>query len=197
MTDPVSIGPLAAFLILVASGAVMTIVGDWHVALIALIGQYVAVGALLAAAPASSLMWTYVIVGGLAAVILYLGNRRRRGEPDHPVTGAAFRTVAFLLVALVATIAALRFPLPFVDAPTSLVCMWLAGLFVVQAALFQQPTRMAIAALSLLNALALYEQKAEGSLLLLFWAVAAQLLIGVAAGYLQFAWREGVREEEP
>lgn len=185
MAAPIDMGLIAAFGLLVISGVLVTLTVDWRLALVAAAGQYVALGMLLRTVAPDILAYLYILVGGLACLILYLGRRAQgRGGAEAHI-GTAFRAVALLLALLLAGIASILWPLPFATEFISLACFTLAALFVAQVTLFQEPMRAGLGVLFLLSGLVLYEQSAEGSLLLVAWAAVGHLLVSLAAGHLQ------------
>ncbi len=198
MAALIDVGPVAAFGLLVISGVLVTLTADWRLALAAAAGQYIAVGMLLRTLASASLAWLYILVGGLACVILYLGRRAQAQTRAQTLTGGAFRAAALLLALFIAGVGSIMWPLPFTDAFVSLACFLLAVLFLAQVTLFQEPMRIGLGVLSLLSAMALYEQSVVGSLLFTAWVAAGHLLVSLAAGYLQAFWRQtDTLEERP
>ncbi len=196
MAAPIDIGPLAAFGLLVISGVLVTLTADWRLALAAAAGQYVAVAMLLRTVASDTLAWVYIVVGGLACLILFLGRRAQRPGRTEPNIGMAFRVAVLLLALLIAGLASTLWPLPFATEFISLACFTLAALFAAQVILYQEPMRVGLGLLFLLSGVALYEQSAEGSLLLAAWAAVGHLLVSLAAGYLQTFWRRPEALEE-
>ena len=196
MAIPIEVSPVAAFgLLLIGSGAV-TLTADWRLALAATAGQYVAVALLLGTLASAPLAWLYVLVGGLACLILYLGRRAQETARSEAHVGAPFRAAALLLALLIAGVASTVWTLPFASEFISLACYTLAAVFVAQVALFREPMRVGVGLLSLLSGVALYAQSAEGSLLFTTWVAAAHLLASLATGYLQALWGQPDAAEE-
>lgn len=178
--------PLLGFGLLIGGIALAALAADARLALVALIAQYAGAAFVMAGASAQVVAWLHLVVGGLAAVILYLGVRTVPTE--RPGRDAAlhlpFRAVALLLTLAAGVLLAARWPLPYANNLTSLACYALTAGFTAQVGLFREPARVGMATLTLLIATSLYAQAAGGSLLLVGLVLAAHLLTGLGAGHL-------------
>ncbi|MDH7490285.1 MAG: hypothetical protein QHH80_12370 [Anaerolineae bacterium] len=177
--------PLVGFGILVGGVALAALAADARLALVALVAQYVG-GAMVMAGLAPAVAWLHLAVGGLAALILYLGIRARPADgTERALTlRLPFRLAALVLTLTAAGVLAVRWPLPYASDLTSLACYALAAGFIAQMGLFREPARAGMATLTLLIAASVFAQAAGGSLFLIGLLLAAHLLTGLAAGHL-------------
>ncbi len=180
--------PLLGFGILAGGIALAALAADARLALVALLAQY-AGSAIAMAASSQAIAWLHLAVGGLAAVILYLGIGAR--PADRPERAAIlrlpFRVIALLLTLAAGGVLAMQWPLPYASGLASLACYGLAAGSVAQMGLFCEPARVGMAALTLLIAASLYAQSASGSLLLAGLVLVAHLLTSLAAAHLHSA----------
>ena len=179
------------------SGVLAVLAGDARLALIAMAGQYIGAGLLLASAGAGEIAWLHVAVGSLACLILALGLR---GQPkSYRETDALlplpFRIAALGLTLVAAAVLYQQWTLPYTDALTTLACFGLVGLLVAQAGLHRAPIRAGMAVMTLLTATSLYLYAAGGGLALTAGTLAAHLMAGLAAGHLQSTWNAAAEEE--
>lgn len=173
--------PLLGFGVLAGGIALAALAADARLALVALLAQYVG-SAMMMAASSQAIAWLHLAVGGLAAVILYLGIRARPAE--RAMMRLPFRAVALLLTLAASVLVAVQWPLPYANELASLACYALAAGFVAQMGLFREPARVGMAALTLLIAASLYVQSAGGSLLIAGLVLVAHLLTSLAAAHL-------------
>lgn len=177
--------PLLGFGILAGGIALAALATDARLALLGLLAQY-AGSAIVMAASSQGIAGLHLAVGGLAAVILYLGIRARPANSAERATilRLPFRIVALLLTVAAGGVLAAQWPLPYASGLASLACYGLAAGSVAQMGLFREPARVGMAALALLVAASLYAQSAGGSLLLAGIGLAAHLLTSLAAAHL-------------
>ncbi len=131
---------------LAVTTAILVLVGDWRLSLIALAAQYVLVTALLATVVQFQVAMVRLIGGGLVAVMLYVTAQRvRRGwirrarnagwtnaadiaalfEREPFIIGWPFRLVALALVAVSVTSMGTQFLFPNTTLLVWLVSLWL------------------------------------------------------------------------
>lgn len=124
---------------LVVTGAILVIVKDWRIALLALAVQYILVASLLATLVPPQIALMRVVAGALAAAILYITARRtapdtrtlsrqeRAALPPPFLIGWPFRAVSLVMVGVSAI--ALTGVTNFLSVPALfwLVSLWLMG----------------------------------------------------------------------
>ncbi len=189
--------PLLGFGIMTAGIAVAALAADDRLALVALIAQYVGSAFVMAATSAQTIAWLHLLVGGLAAVVLYLGVRTRPADDSDRAAAPRlpFRAVSLLLTWAAGGVLAVQWPLPYVDGLTSLACYALAAGFAAQMGLFREPARVGMATLTLLTVASIYAQAAGGTLFLIAMILSGHLLTGLAASHAHSA--PCAAEEEP
>lgn len=180
--------PLLGFGILAGGIALAALATDARLALLGLLAQYVG-GAMVMSGSSQAIAGLHLAVGGLAAVILYLGIRVRPADSAERaiILRLPFRVVALLLTVAAGGVLAAQWPLPYASGLASLACYGLAAGTVAQMGLFREAARVGMAALTLLVAASLYAQSAGGSLFLVGLVLAAHLLTSLAAAHLHGA----------
>lgn len=186
------------------TGALIFMVRDWRVVLLALLGQYVSMGMILSQMIPAEIALIKVLVGALVCPMLYLaarqsgwntlaivdGNQRSPfGDIANirdplPWTGLAFRALGLCLVFVLATVLMRDYPLPGAPTDVGLNCYWLmlVGLFVLM--LSGQPLLAGPGLLTALSGFELLYTLLESSLIIVFLLAAVNLLLTASISYL-------------
>lgn len=205
-----------AVLGLFATGALIVLVRDWRITLLALLGQYVMVGVILSRLVLPEIALIKVLIGALICPMLYLAARQSgwslflltealeplpRGgyaENDGPAVfrvGLSFRVLAVTLVLVLAIVINQTYPLPLVPPDVGLGCYWLilTGLLVLM--LTEEPLKAGPGLLTAIAGFELLYTPLELSLTVVFlWAV-VNLLLAVSIAYLAAARGVSAPEE--
>ncbi|MGC8879840.1 MAG: hypothetical protein ACP5R2_11515 [Anaerolineae bacterium] len=188
---------------LIAS-ALILLVRDWRVMLLALLGQYVAVGFILSQLIPPEIALIKVLVGALICPMLYLAARQSgwsvlaKVDPAQqsfskevtgmrdplPWTGLAFRALALCLVFVLATVLIRDYPLPGAPPDVGLSCYWLMLVGVVVLMLSGQPLLAGPGLLTALTGFELLYTLLESSLVIVFLLAGVNLLLTAAISYL-------------
>jgi hypothetical protein len=185
------------------TGALILLVRDWRAMLLALLGQYVAVGFILAQLIPPEIALIKVLVGALICPMLYLAARQSgwsvlaKVDPAQPFskevtgmrdplpwTGLAFRALALCLVFVLATVLIRDYPLPGVPPDVGLSCYWLMLVGVVVLMLSGQPLLAGPGLLTALTGFELLYTLLESSLVIMFLLAGVNLLLTAAISYL-------------
>lgn len=186
------------------TGALILLVRDWRVILLALLGQYLAVGVILSQLIPPEIALIKVLVGALICPMLYLAARQSgwsvlakvdlaqqsfSGEVASmrdplPWTGLAFRTLVLCLVFVLATVLIRDYPLPGTPPDVGLSCYWLMLVGVVVLMLSEQPLLAGPGLLTALTGFELLYSLLESSLVIMFLLAGVNLLLTAAISYL-------------
>jgi hypothetical protein len=195
----------AAIIGLLVTGAVLILVRDWRLTLLALLGQYVLAGVVLSQMVLPEVALIKTLIGALICPMLYLAARQSgwgflsspdvlarmpgtgyAGQSAPPVfrTGLAFRLLAATLVLVLAVVISQTHLLAAMPADVALGCTWLilAGLLVLM--LTEEPLKAGPGLLAVITGFELVYTPLETSLaVVLMWAF-VNLLLAVAISYL-------------
>ncbi len=187
------------------TGALIILVRDWRVTLLALLGQYVMVGIVLLQLTSPEIALIKVLVGALICLMLYLAARQSgwgvlsradvalvtssgdsiSNERDPlPWISIAFRALVMSLVFVLALQLGRDYPLPDVPPDVGLGCYWLmlVGLMVLM--LTEWPLLAGPGLLTALTGFELFYTPLESSLIVTFLLAMVNLLLAVAISYL-------------
>jgi len=176
------------------AGAVIYLIAEWRIRLLALLGQYFALGLLFAhlfdTRPELALLKT--LVGWLVCGALFLSARTReeatRGALHfHWAADLPFRIITLTVMVLVAYLAAQRYPLPFLTADLSAACFLLLVLAVLFIGTDGDAGVAGLGVLNLLSGLDLFYSAWDPGLLVTGLMVIVTLLAGLAISYLTVA----------
>ncbi len=186
------------------AGALILLVRDWRVVLLALLGEYMAVGFILSQRLPAEIVLIKVLVGALVCPMLYLAARQsgwsvlaKVGIDQQlfsrditsvrdplPWTGPAFRALALCLVFVLATVLVRDYPLPEVPPDVGLSCYWLMLVGLVVLMLTGQPLLAGPGLLTALTGFEMLYTFLESSLIIVFLLAAVNLLLTAAISYL-------------
>ncbi|MGQ9501419.1 MAG: hypothetical protein ACUVSF_05940 [Anaerolineae bacterium] len=186
------------------TSALILLVRDWRVILLALLGQYVAVGIILSQMISPEIALIKVLVGALICPMLYLAARQsgwsipakfdatRQSFPGDAVsirdpllwTGLAFRVLILYLVFVLATVLTHDYPLPGIPSDVGLSCYWLMLVGLVVLMLTGQPLLAGPGLLTALTGFELLYTLLESSLIIVFLLAAVNLLLTASISYL-------------
>lgn len=198
----------AAYLVLLAAG-ILTVIWDWRVAILALVGHYFAVGLLYAEVLDPRLAMVKLLVGVFVCLILYFtarqvgwgalppdlseeealqwrGERRLRFGLYLSPGSLPFRLLLALLLIVVVVVLSRRpgYQLPAVPEAVNLAVYALVGLGLVNAGLTGEPLRSGIGLLLVLSGFELFYNTVEQSILMLAFLAGANLAVALAIAYL-------------
>jgi hypothetical protein len=190
-------GELAIVGLLVA-GALIVLVRDWRISLLALLGQYLLAGLILSRLILPEIALIKVLIGALICPMLYLaarqagwgaGRRLLHAPAQNGVLpgGLAFRLLAVTLMALVAMTLSRSYPLPVIPRDVGLGSYWLMlnGLLVLM--LSEEPLKAGQGLLTGIIGFELLYASLERSLALVWLWAAVNLLLALAIAYLVVA----------
>lgn len=184
--------PLAGLFV---ASALLVLVRDWRVSLLAVLSQYVLVGLVLARLVLPEVALIKVLIGALICPMLYLAARQAGWGAHRDLLpgmsqgevfpgGRAFRLLAVTLAALVAVTLSQEYPLPVVPPDVGLASYWLmlVGLLILM--LTEEPLKAGQGLLTVILGFELLYALIERSLALVWlWAV-VNLLLALAISYL-------------
>lgn len=201
---------------LLASVAVVMLVSDWRVSLLALAGQYILVAILLSTLIPLQIAAVRMIAGGMVATMFYITarrvysrKRRQQRTPeempffDEPVRGVfwmnlPFRIIALALVAL--SVIALSGQFVLLNAPT---LFWVTGLWLalgglVTIALTRDALKLGMGLLFFTSGFGIIYLSIDNSLLIYALLVISDLVIALAVSHIATvpAQSEGRRRGE-
>lgn len=201
-------GMPAAYLIL-AAGALLTVLWDWRASIFALLVQYLAASLLYVEVLDPRLAVVKLFTGVFACIMLYftarqtvLGEltvrsnagdvvalwRERRADLAELLspTSLLFRFLLALLVAVGLLVLAERpgYQLPAVPAAQNLAVLALVGFGLVNAGLTSEPFRRGVGLLLVLSGVELFYNTLEQSIVMLTALATANLLVAIAIAYL-------------
>jgi len=174
------------------AGAVIYLIAEWRIRLLALLAQYFFVGImftrLFSERPEMALVKT--IVGWLSCAAIYLSARIRQetaSEGKLELNWAAnlpFRIVSLLLMTVIAYLASQRYALPFVSGDLALTCFLLTVLALLFIGTEQDVVVIGIGVLNLLAALDIFYSVQDPGLLVTGLLIMVNLLVSLAVSYL-------------
>lgn len=187
---------------LLVSVAVVMLVSDWRVSLLALAGQYILVAILLSTLIPLQIAAVRMIAGGMVATMFWITARRvnagRRRQQrslqdiewfDEPVRGVfwmnlPFRIIALALVAL--SVIALSAQFVLLNAPT---LFWVTGLWLamgglVTIALTRDALKLGMGLLFFTSGFGIIYLSIDNSLLIYALLVIADLVIALAVSHI-------------
>jgi hypothetical protein len=180
------------------TAALIVLVDDWRVSLLALLGQYILAGLVLSRLALPEVALIKVLVGALICPMLYLAARQAgwlaRRNPYSAAAqraifpaGRAFRLLAVTLMGLLAMALSQTYPLPVIPADVGLASYWLMlnGLLILM--LTEHPFKAGQGLLTGITGFELLYTSIERSLAMVWlWAV-VNLLLTLAIAYLVVA----------
>lgn len=176
------------------AGAVIYLIAEWRIRLLALLGQYFALGILFAhlfdTRPELALLKT--LVGWLVCGALFLSARTREEATAgalhlHWAADLPFRIITLTVMVLVAYLATQRYPLPFLTTDLSAACFLLLVLAVLFIGTDGDAGVAGLGVLNLLSGLDLFYSAWDPGLLVTGLMVVVTLLAGLAISYLTVA----------
>ncbi len=195
--------------------AIVMLIADWRVSLLALAGQYILVAILLSTLIPLQIAAVRMIAGGLVATMFYItarrvkGSRRQRSPSDPPVLeepirsgvfwmNMPFRIIALALVAL--SVIALSGQFVLLNAPT---LFWVTGLWLamgglVTIALTRDALKLGMGLLFFTSGFGIIYLSIDSSLLVYGLLVVSDLVIALAVSHIASvpAQMEGRRRGE-
>ncbi len=187
---------------LVLTTAVLIVVRDWRLSLVALLIQYILAGLLLTRLVRPEIAAVRVFAGALICPILYLSIRsvpwgRSPISPYRQIfpLGWPFRLLSTLLVGLTIYPVPARYPLPNLPPDVNFAVYWLAAMGVLLLALTEEPLKAGLGLLTVLLAGEVFLVTVVSSLSLvgLMWVV--DVLVALAIAYLITAGHARPAEE--
>ncbi len=177
-----------------AAGAVIYLLAEWRIRILALFTQYFFIGILFTRLfgdrPEMALL--KMLVGWLVCGALYLSARIRQEALPRRVglqwaADVPFRALSLAIVTLVAYLASQRYALPFVSADLALACFLLVVLAVLYIGTENDAAVVGVGVLNLLAALDIFYSAQDPGLLVTGLLVMLNLLVGLAISYLTVA----------
>ncbi len=176
---------------LFVTGAIIYIVSQWHVRLVALLTQYFLIGILFSRlfADRPEMALVKMLVGWLICGALHLSARIReevnpREAPRHGKAEIPFRLVTLFTLTVAAAMAAQHYPLPFVPPDLTLACYLLAVLALLFIGTEADAVVVGVGLLNLLTALDLFYSAQDPAILVTGMILIIELLVGLAVSYL-------------
>ena len=181
---------------LIITGAILVIVADWRLALLALAAQYILVASLMTTLVPSPIAIMRVLAGALAAAILYITARRtvpdtRGMSPEERAAvsplfliGWPFRAVALVMVGVSAIALTGATNLLGVPALFWLVSLWLMGSGLLIVALTRDVIRFGLGLLTFDAGFGALYLAIDSGLAVFGALIAADLLIALAVAHL-------------
>jgi hypothetical protein len=190
------------------TGAIIVLVRDWRVSLLALLGQYVLAGLVLSRLVLPEVALIKVLIGALICPMLYLAARQAgwgvgQGSTSGPTqrevfpAGPAFRLLAVLLMGLLAMALSQNYPPPVVPPDVGLASYWLMlnGLLILL--LTEHPLKAGQGLLTAIVGFELLYAPIERSLAMVWLLAVVNLLLALAIAYLIVARDVGPSEGSP
>lgn len=172
------------------TGAVIYLIAEWRLRVLALFAQYIFIGVFFTRVfvdrPEMSLL--KVMVGWLICGALFLSARIRQSATDKPrfhwAADLPFRTLSLLMMTVVAYLASQRYTLPFVPPDLALGSIMLAVLALLFISTEEDAGVVGVGVLNLLAALDLFYSAQDPGLVVTGLLVMVNLLVGLAISYL-------------
>jgi hypothetical protein len=190
------------------TAAIIVLVRDWRVSLLALLGQYVLAGLVLSKLVLPEVALIKILIGALICPMLYLAARQAgwgvgQGSTLGPTqrevfpAGRAFRLLAVLLMGLLAMALSQNYPLPVVPPDVGLASYWLMlnGLLILM--LTEHPLKAGQGLLTAIVGFELLYAPIERSLAMVWLLAVVNLLLALAIAYLIVARNVGPSEGSP
>jgi len=200
-------------LIFFLTGSILLLAHDWRVSVLALVGQYLTMGAALVYLVKPEIAAAKVLVGLFIGLMLYLsarqaGWRQKLARSAHPLRalmgtsggaafppGRVFRLVVTLLLMVTAISLGQSYPIGDLPNATGIAVYWLALVGLTLLILSENPLKVGQGLLTAITGFELWYTTLEGSLLVVgLWGV-VNLLLALAVGYLAII-RGGELEED-
>jgi hypothetical protein len=193
-----------AVLGLFGTGALIALVRDWRVTLLALLGQYVMTGLILSRLVLPEIALIKMLIGALICPMLYLAARQsgwwlqsltdasvdsqRTKHPENNAgvfrVGLSFRLLAVALVLVITVVLNQTYPLPNIPPDVGLGAYWLMLIGLLILMLTEEPLKAGPGLLIVITGFELLYTSLEPSLAIVFlWAV-VNLMLAVAIAYL-------------
>ncbi len=176
---------------LFVTGAVIYIVSQWHVRLVALLTQYFLLGILFSRlfADRPEMALVKMLVGWLICGALHLSARIREEVEPRRVPKQGWAEVPFRLVTLAAltvgaALAAQHYPLPFVPPDLTLACYLLGVLALLFIGTEADAVVVGVGLLNLLAALDIFYSAQDPAILVTGMILIVELLVGLVVSYL-------------
>ena len=175
---------------LLLTGAIIYLVAEWRLRLLALFGQYFFIGVLFTRVfvdrPEMSLL--KVLVGWLICGALFLSARIRQSSSERPrfhwSADLPFRALSLVMMTVVAYLASQRYTLPFVPQDLALGCIMLVVLALLFIGTEEDSGVVGVGVLNLLAALDVFYSAQDPGLVVTGLLVMVNLLVGLAISYL-------------
>ncbi|MEA3310084.1 MAG: hypothetical protein U9Q70_11325 [Chloroflexota bacterium] len=173
------------------TGAIIYLIAEWRIRLLAFLAQYFFVGILFtrlfSERPEMALLKT--LVGWLVCGALYLSARIRQDAQGRQAAFSwaadiPFRAVALAMLTIVAYLASQRYALPFVTGELALTCFLLVALAVLFIGTEQDVVVVGVGILNLLAALDIFYSTQDPGLLVTGLLIIVSLLVALAISYL-------------
>lgn len=198
------------------TGALILLIRDWRVVLLALLGQYIAVGLTLSQLVLPEIALIKMLVGALICLMLYLAARQsgwsvfaslgvtRQSSLEDvadtrgplPWPGLTFRVLALCLVFVLTMVFARDYPLPGMPPEVGLSCYWLMLVGLIVLLLNGEPLLAGPGLLTALTGFELLYTCLESSLVIVFLLAAVNLLLTASISYLAALQRHSSSEEK-
>ncbi len=173
------------------SGAVIYLIAEWRIRLLALLVQYFFIGIVFARlfAERPELALLKMTVGWLVCGALYLSARIRQDSlPESKgfswSADLPFRALSLAMMTTVAYLASQRYILPFIPQDLSLACFLLVVLSVLYIGTAADAVVVGVGILNLLAALDIFYSASDPGLLVTGLLLMITLLVGLAVSYL-------------
>ncbi len=175
---------------LILTGAVIYLIAEWRLRILALFAQYIFIGVFFTRVfvdrPEMSLL--KVMVGWLVCGALFLSARIRQSATDKPhfhwAADLPFRTLSLLMMTVVAYLASQRYTLPFVPPDLALGSIMLVVLALLFISTEEDAGVVGVGVLNLLAALDLFYSAQDPGLVVTGLLIMVNLLVGLAISYL-------------
>ena len=172
------------------AGAVIYLVAEWRLRVLALFGQYFFIGVLFTRVfvdrPEMSLL--KVLVGWLVCGALFLSARIRQSVSERPrfhwAADLPFRALSLVMMTVVAYLASQRYALPFVPQDLALGCIMLVVLALLFISTEEDSGVVGVGVLNLLAALDVFYSAQDPGLVVTGLLIMVNLLVGLAISYL-------------
>lgn len=173
------------------AGAVIYLIAEWRIRLLAFLAQYFFIGILFtrlfSERPEMALL--KMLVGWLVCGALYLSARIRQDAQErqavfHWAADFPFRAVALTMMTVVTYLASQRYALPFVTGELALTTFLLVSLSLLFIGTEQDVVIVGIGVLNLLTALDIFYSAQDPGLLVAGLLIVVSLLASLAISYL-------------
>ncbi len=176
---------------LFVTGAIIYVVSQWHIRLLALLAQYFLLGILFSRlfSDRPEMALVKMLVGWLICAALHLSARIRedvdpRQAPRFRKAEIPFRLVTLFALTAAAAMAAQHYPLPFVPPDLTLACYLLGVLALLFVGTEADAVVVGVGLLNLLAALDIFYSAQDPAILVTGMMLIVELLVGLAISYL-------------